>query len=194
MSTLLAEASNLLQDVGFLHVERAAELAWPTPTARVFEGSYAIVAVAAFETWDELRLGWLAAQSTLVGLVSEHIASSEPKAWEGYLVLLTPGTAGANREQVEEIRYDVSRLRKFVADAVELSELGAVRRVLAPLLPIPRGTDGLSAPLPALQLLTNELLGRGLEPDLVSALTNAFDRQEPLMEAIHDWRRGHAID
>ena len=90
-SGLLARACELLLDGEYRPVPDAASLAWPTSNARVFEDPFGVVCIAVFDTWQELDADWPDAQAAVVELLSEHVSAGEPKAWEGYLVLLTPG-------------------------------------------------------------------------------------------------------
>jgi hypothetical protein len=191
-SGLLAQASALLEGSAYRPVVEAAGLDWPTEAARVFEDPFGIVAVVVFDTWEHLSIAWPDAQATMVDLLSEHISAAQPKAWEGYLVLLTPGSAGPDRQPLEHIRYDVSRLRKFVADAIELEELGAVDRLLAPLLPLSGDSNLEVEPPPALDLVRLELVDRGFDPGAVRAMLEAFEHQTPILDALDQWRRSDA--
>jgi hypothetical protein len=189
---LLAQASETLMASGYRRVDNAPSLVWPTTTARVFEDPFGVVAVAVFDTWEHLAASWPQAQAALVELLSASIAADQAKAWEGYLVLLTLGSAGAERQQLDAIRYDVSRLRKLVADATELEELGALDRLLAPLLPLsgdPKLADEPPAPL---DLLRAELHARGFATGAVDSLLDAFEGQDSLVETLGRWRQSDA--
>src|ERR687892_417150 len=87
---LLAAASELLESGGYNSVQQAD--GW-TPHSRVFEDPYGVVAVVAYETWTDLAETWPDDQGRLVDLISAHLRRPEPKSWEGYLVLLTPGVS-----------------------------------------------------------------------------------------------------
>lgn len=191
-SGLLARASELLLDGEYRPVPDAASLPWPTSNARVFEDPFGVVGIAVFDTWQELDTDWPDAQAAVVELLSEHVSAGEPKAWEGYLVLLTPGSAGDDRRALERIRYDVSRLRKLIADGVDLEEVGALERLLAPLLPLGSGPALDRPPDPPLELLRRELESRAFEPGPVARLIDAFEQQSPLVEALDTWRRSDA--
>jgi hypothetical protein len=190
---LLAQASETLIASGYRHVDNASSFGWPTTTVRVFEDAFGVVAIAVFDTWEHLAASWPEAQAALVELLSASIAADQAKAWEGYLVLLTPGTAGAERQQLDRIRYDVSRLRKLVADATELDELGALDRLLAPLLPLAGDTGLADEPPPPLDLLRAELHARGLAAGAIDQLLAAFEEQDSLVESLDRWRRSNAL-
>jgi len=55
-----------------------------------------------------------------VNVISENIGHAEWKAWDGYLVLLTPGLAPSEEANIEAVRYDTTRLRKLVATGEDL--------------------------------------------------------------------------
>jgi hypothetical protein len=160
----------------------------------VFEDPLGVVGIVVFDTWEHLLRTWPDAQATLVELLSKHISVGQPKSWEGYLVLLTPGSAGPDRRPLEGIRYDLSRLRKMVADAIDLEELGAIERVLAPLLPLSTEADLEVEPPPAIELLRRELIDRGFDSGAVHRLLNAFEEQLPMLDALDRWRRTDAVD
>jgi hypothetical protein len=162
---------------------------WPTEAARVFEDPFSVVAVVVFETWGALVAGWQEAQTTLVELISEHVASVEAKAWDGYLVLLTPSSHGGDQEAIDAIRYDMSRARKLVAAAPELQTISDVDRVLLPLLPLV--ADGeIEPPRSAMDLLEETLVAQGINDRLVRGLLEAFAEQRPLLERVHQLRGG----
>lgn len=70
-TTLLAEASTVLEKNGYNRVEPSMDLRWPVTTARIFEDAYGIAGVLIYETWRELRDTWTSAQGTLTELISE---------------------------------------------------------------------------------------------------------------------------
>src|SRR5438128_12448349 len=88
--TLLAAAAEVLQTHGYQPARPEHLKDWTASYVRVFEDAYGIVAVVVHETWQDLVSHWIDAQAALVNLISARIGQSEPKAWEGYLVLLTP--------------------------------------------------------------------------------------------------------
>ena len=110
-------------------------------TSRVFEDPYGIVAVHVFDSWRQLTEQWPVAQGRLVELISEHLTRPEPKAWEGYLVLLTPGLLPpTQRTRLNDLRYDTHRVRKLVATGDDLATLEDVQGTLLPLSPGDRRT------------------------------------------------------
>jgi hypothetical protein len=62
---LLAQASETLIASGYRHVDTASSLGWPTTTVRVFEDPFAVIAIAVFDTWKDLRAGWPQAQAAV---------------------------------------------------------------------------------------------------------------------------------
>lgn len=152
---------------------------------RLFEDSYGIVAVLVYETWDELATSWQNAQGALVELLSNTVPNAEPKAWEGYLALLTPGTPPPRAAtKPHEIRLDIVRLRKFVAVGEELASLGGVRAALLPLLSL-ESTAGVDSGESVLELLPSMFASRGIDEEATRQLVDSFRRNEPLLESLH---------
>jgi hypothetical protein len=113
---LLAQATQVLVDNGYKSVETELPGNWSATKARIFEDPYSIVAVIVYDTWTELNERWSDAQDTLVSVISQYVSKGEAKAWEGYVVLMTPAPIGASvRTDVTRIRYDTNRVRKLVA-------------------------------------------------------------------------------
>ena len=153
---------------------------------RCFEDDVSIVGVAQFRTWSVLRDGWLDAQSVLVELLSDRLDRSDPKVWEGYLVLLTLDRPASSSE-VDEIRRDTARLRKIVATGNDLTTVSQVEEALLPVLPLTDGelrhsTDSILNRLPGL------LSSKGVDENLALRVVDAFENDRPLMEAVAEWR------
>ena len=67
-----------------------------------------------------MSAGWLQAQAALVDLISAFFHRSDAKAWEGYLVLLTPSVLPHDAAlEVTEIRRNTTHVRKLVATGDE---------------------------------------------------------------------------
>jgi hypothetical protein len=182
----LAAASTLLLDGGYKQVDaKHADNLWRASTVRLFEDAFGIVAVVVYETWRDLLSRWPDAQAALVDLISRHVSSSDAKAWEGYLALLTPGVA--SHSEVTTIRYDTTRVRKLVATGDELKLLADVERALLPLLPL-----GDERPVAeqdsALEMLPQLLKRRNVPEDAVRVIVKAFREQQPLLELLHVYR------
>jgi hypothetical protein len=192
LTQIFAAATEVMESSGF---NRVADSLVQTPAdqnLRVFEDDYCIVGVAAFETWAELSAKWMGSQETLVGLISRHLVRSEPKSWEGYLVLMTPSVVpSSSHTEAEEIRYDISHVRKILATGDDIQSIGGVEATLLPLLPlsekeIPLGQgEALEEILPA--LLADQ---HGVPDGAVRALINAFREHRSLMEALHGYLSG----
>src|SRR5712691_8733135 len=137
VTDLLAEASRLLAENGYTEAGPTLTSSWLSSNGRIFEDAYGVVGVVAYETWNDLRSGWPDAQSSLAELISERVTRADPKSWEAYLVLLTPGVPGdEDRLDPQMIRADTNRVRKLLATGDELQSLANVERVLLPLLPL----------------------------------------------------------
>lgn len=146
-----------------------------------------MVAIVVYETWDDLVARWSDAQAVLVDVISQHFSSSESKAWDGYLVLLTPSLMPSSGDgERRRIQYDTTRVRKIVASGTEIKGLVDVARVLLPLLPLDDIQIGPDQS--ALAVLPNLLASKGIPADAAKALVAAFQQQEPLVETLHKRR------
>ena len=186
-TTLLAAAWSVLENAGYRQVAPDRAGLWPAPGARVYEDPYSIDALVAYETWGDLAANWLEAQGALVELISTHFQRADAKAWEGYLVLLTPSVPPRESQLgALEIRSDTTHARKFVITGDDLRSLDDVERALLPLLPLRTG-DVEAEERSAIDLLP-ELLGRRSIPDdTVRAVIAAFLDQQPLVERLHSF-------
>jgi hypothetical protein len=158
-------------------------------SARVFEDAFGVVAVNVYETWTQLSQKWHIAQGEFVDLISDHMRRGEPKAWEGYLVLLTPGLVGEDEMlEITEIRNDTSRVRKIVASGDGLTTLEDVQSALLPLLPLPVNESVSAADSNLLALLPDLLESSGIQPRLTRAALDAFASNESILERLHSVR------
>jgi len=184
-SQLLAAVTERLASGGYNAVQTSD--AWPS-SSRVFEDVYGIVAVVAYETWTELTENWPDAQGQLVELISTHLTRPEPKAWEGYLVLLTPSEAPTGaRAEFADIRYDTNRVRKLVAAGDDLQTLDDVEQALLPLLPLEVEAQVGSGP-GLLERLPGLLAERNIELEAARAVVSAFVANESILERLHEFR------
>lgn len=185
-TNLLAAASEVLAVGGYQQiVGRFSE--WQTPTSRLFEDEYNVVAIVVFDTCEELLQAWPDLQGSLVELISRHVGKEEPKSWDGYLVLLTPGLAPSQDAEIEAVRYNTTRLRKLVATGEDLRSPTDVERVLRPLLPLGQEQAKLSQQS-ALDLLPKLLADQGIPEQTTRLLVDAFREQSPLLERLHQQR------
>lgn len=187
---ILAAASEQLTAGEYRRVD--ATVGWDLPSARLFEDKFGLVGLVVFETWTRLVEEWADAQGSLVEVISRHMTNRDPKAWDGYLVLLTPGVRGrAGNDDWMSIRYNTKRIRKFVASGEDLKSISDVRAIIAPLLPF-RATE-----------VSTELYGSVLElvPGLLAAERNipvrlgecvvrAFEDQKNMLQRLHEIRTG----
>lgn len=189
---IVAEIARLFSESEMRRIEGGRYESWP-PRAMAFENEYSIVAVWTFDSVHDLVASWSAAQDQVVRLLGTNVVNTDPKSWDGYLVL-----AAADRvperlvADVSSIRSDTRRIRKLVMTADDLprnvSDLlqitPHVRRALAPVLNLeidPR--LGRSDPLDSLaNRLPQEIGARGL----VSAVVAAYEAGESPLEALHD--------
>ncbi len=189
---LLAQAHALLERGGYKVVREAEEtLGIPSERGFLAEDKYGVVAVAVYETWKDLSAGWPETQSALVAVISREFTRAEAKAWEGYLVLLTPASLGPEaREEADRIRYDTSRIRKLVASGEDLTTLSDVDRVLLPLLPLEPAEVAMEDESSLLGSLPELLAQQGIGRDAADGVVGAFRRREPLLEALHQRLEG----
>ena len=184
VTTLSAAAARVLEDAGFKVAKPSAVSAWEAPATRVYEDAYSIVCVAVYETWAELSSRWIEDQAILVDLISNHFARTEAKAWDGYLVLLTPSVVPAtDRLDAISIQRNTLHVRKLFADGDELRSIDAVRRTLLPLLPLEE--HGALEPRNILDTLPSLLASHGIDEEAVKVAIAAFRDQRPIIAEIH---------
>ena len=85
---LAASTSEMVDAGGYVRVSDEALKGWPFSNSRLFEDRFGIVAIVIFETWEELQEEWPEAQAALSQLMSRYMGRSEPKSWDGYLILI----------------------------------------------------------------------------------------------------------
>lgn len=183
---LTAAVSKNLEEGGYTRIEASQLGAIEAARGRFYEDAFGVVSVVVYETWAELADTWTEDQARLVELMSAHMTRSDAKSWDGYLVLLCPGSAPVEDAAiVERIRYDITRVRKLIAVGEELTSLSDVERMILPLRPLePEGEfePGVST----LDLLPDLLTERGVSRADIEALIDAFREQQPLLEALHN--------
>ena len=120
-------------------------------------------------------------------MISSQVGREEAKSWDGYLVLLTPSVAPSESARLEAVRYNTTRLRKLVATGDDLQSPTDVERVLRRLLPLSPESANLS-PESALDLLPKLLADQGIPKDTTELIVDAFRKQSPLLERLHQER------
>lgn len=183
-TTLVAAAAETLQNAGFKPIPQSQLDSWAASAVRIYEDPYSIVCVAIYETWAELSARWIEDQSSLADLISRHFGRSDAKAWEGYLVLLTPSyVPDADKHLALSIQRNTFRVRKLFGDGEQLSTIGAVRRTLLPLLKLEE-YDALE-PRNALDTLQPLLAAYGIDQESIQVTIEAFRDDRPVIEALH---------
>lgn len=184
LTALSAAAKEVLEEAGFRAVEPSLASSWRATTATVYEDPYSVVLVAVYETWVQLVSGWEEDQAGLVALMSRHFGSADAKAWEGYLVLLTPSVVPADDWlQAIEIQRNTVHVRKLFAGRDHVEVPSDVRQTLLPLLPI----ENLEAlePRDVLDALPGLLDARGISPAATRAAIAAFREGHPITDRLH---------
>lgn len=153
---------------------------------RCFEDAVSIVGIVQYQSWSELRDGWIEAQSVLVDLLSQRLDRSDPKSWEGYLVLLTLDQP-TDPAQADDIRRDTTRLRKVVATGADMSEVSHVEDALLPVIPLLDGTLR-SGSGSILDRLPELLQAKHIDPNLTRRVVEAFEQDRSVLEAVSTWR------
>lgn len=184
-ATILAEAARILVAARY-HVDRdVTKLQLPSERALLAEDKYGVVAVVVFDTWADLAASWAPAQAAIVDALSSAYTRLDRKAWDGYLVMLTPALPDGTDITPQQIRYDTSRTRKLVATGDDLRSVSDVIRVLAPLLPLELDTAELGESQPLLDELPGRLAEAGIPPDIAEVAVRAFREQRPIVEQLH---------
>lgn len=185
---VLAAAASSLEGAQYQRAEIKDIEDWPTNTLELFEDKYGIVAVCVFETWSALVGGWIECQTRLGELITEHLGRGEPKAWEGYLVLLTPSVLPSDQVDIAtKIRYDTTRLRKLIAVGEQLRTVDDVGHSLLSLMPLDLEM-GLEEYDSILQTLPELLSKEGIDQGAAETVVRAFTRQESPIEQLHKYR------
>ena len=183
-TTLVAAVSEILEGAGLKAVSPSATGTWKATEARLYEDAYSVVCVAVYETWLDLWSLWADDQATLVSLISRHFSRTDAKAWDGYLVLLTPSIVpAAARHNAIEIQRNTVHVRKLFGSGDELQTVDAVRRTLLPLLPI-EGEQALQ-PRNVLDSLPSVLARHGVDEDASRVAIAAFREQRSIIAEIH---------
>jgi hypothetical protein len=186
-TNLIVASSSVLEAGGYQPIRNGFP-EWNTTTTRLFEDKYNVVGIAVFTSSAELLRSWADLQASLVDVISRNVGQTESKAWDGYLVLLTTGIAPSSDAEIEELRYDTTRLRKLVATGEDLTTAGDVERLLRSLLPL-QTVHGMIEQSTALDLLPEILAEQGINAQTTVALVKSFVEQESLMDALHrQWR------
>jgi hypothetical protein len=185
---IIAAASDVLARGGFHRIPESSLGAKVSRNTRFFEDPYSVAEVVVYETWSDLVSSWTDAQASLVELISKYVISSESKAWDGYLVLLTPSVLPtAAFEQANLIRNNMTRVRKLLATGDDLKGTSEVERVLMPLLPLSNEAIRSVEEIRALDSLPAILGKRGIDIESVRVLIRSFLEQQPLLERLHNY-------
>jgi hypothetical protein len=183
---LLAAASQLLASNGYVGAAIPSADSAQAYASRVFEDRYGIVAICVFDSWALLVQDWPVAQGQLVGLMSETLRRPEPKAWEGYLVLMTPGLMPlGDRTVINRMRADTNRVRKLVAAGDELGTLEEIRTFLLPLIPLVMD-ESVSGQGDLLESLPELLQEQGVLPQITQIALEAFAENASIFQRLHE--------
>ena len=86
---ILAAADRVLVSSGYRRLPETLETE-EALDGRAYEDVYGLVLVSVFDFVQNLMDNWHESQGSLVSLMTRFISAQEAKAWDGYLVLLTP--------------------------------------------------------------------------------------------------------
>lgn len=185
--TLLAEAGRVLEEADYrVERETGRVLSLPPDRALIAEDKYGVVVVVVYDTWRDLSHHWRDAQSAVVEALSARFLKLDPKAWEGYLLLLTSAFAVDGDSTVHDIRYDTSRIRKIVATGDDLQSLADVERALLPVLPLDPHIPSADEARSPLDELPRQLEEAGIQRELAEAALAAFRDRRPIVQALHE--------
>jgi len=184
---LIAVASSVLEAGGY-QIIREGFPEWNTTSTRLFEDKYNVVGIAVFTTISDLLSSWADLQGALVDAISRHVGQVEGKSWDGYLVLLTTSISPSSDVEIEDLRYNTTRLRKLVATGEDISSAQDVERLLRSLLPL-RSEHGSIGVGSILDLLPGLLAEQEINKKTTEILVKSFIEHGPLMEELHRHRR-----
>ena len=183
-SSILAAATSMLTRNGYQQVATRFR-GFEGSTARIFEDEFAIVGLVVFETVSELLRSWTDLQGSLVQVISQYVGIDESKAWDGYLVLLSPSTSTVDGDQLEAIRYDTTRVRKIVSTGREMNSTQDVERVLSGLVPLTTTGARSGMASSALDVLPAILENKGIPAGATKLVIDAFRDHAPMLEHLH---------
>src|SRR5437773_585457 len=174
---LLAAAGELLSNGGYREVSSERLELFRPDKARVYEDLYAVVCLVVFPTWTELSSKWEDIQADFVELLSKYLVRADAKAWDAYLVLLTPAMALEQWHEAEEIRQDTTRVRKLVGTGEDMRSLGDVGTLVSSLLPISSVQGVTDKTQTVWSLVYQTLEKKGVRQDTVQSLVRAYEEQ-----------------
>jgi hypothetical protein len=181
---MLATAGELLKTGGYKEVRGDRLGPLQSDKARVYEDTYAIVCVAVFSTWLDLKSRWTDVQADFVELLSKYLLRADAKTWDAYLVLLTPAMALNQLYETQEIRQDTTRVRKLVGTGEDIRSLNDVQTLVSSLLPI-RSAQAISDKTETVWSLVYQALEKkGIRRDTIESLVGAYKEQRNVMEAL----------
>lgn len=160
--------------------------------SNVYEDSLCFVAVSLFSDVDALIRDWQSAQEELTSLLQRYPAHIGAKAWDGYLVLVTPDRLSSlTVAEITAIRSNTKRLRKLVLcdedtiDSDRKSDLIArIARGLSPVLPLTLPTK--RHYVNPLGSLADRLKVAGLTSGQIASVVDAYNSGMPIMSALHE--------
>lgn len=186
-STILAECENCLMTGGYRVARDLPDVPLPKRYYLFAEDPFGIVGLVVYEMLRDLLISWPEAQSAIAELLTRTLGQTDPKRWEGYLVLITSAPAGPeHRAELDKIRYDTSRLRKLVITGDELTVVSDIKRALMRLLPLDIEQQHIEIGS-MLDYLPGLLAKRGIDEEAVHVLIDAFIEQQPLVPRLHEY-------
>lgn len=187
---ILGEAERILSDNGYRVERQLNGIELPIARSLIAEDLYGFIVLVIYETWGDLETNWTNAQGAVVNFLSKILPRTEPKIWEAYLLLVSPlPSTESIRHKAEEIRHDVSRLRKLVVTGDDLKEVDDVGRILRPLLPLEEQTMDLGEG-DLLDLLPELFAQLDVDRGAAQAIVNAYRNDEPLLERLYRYQEG----
>jgi hypothetical protein len=187
-TTILRHAIDQLARAGYATATIDSDEALPERSA-LAEDPFGIALIAVYETWSDLAEKWLDAQGYLVRRITESLSSANPKAWDGYLLLLTPAYSESVRAE-DEIRYDTTRVRKLVGTGDTVRALVDLDTVLLPLLPLDDRDLSEGNDRPFRERLFVLLCAEQIRTDVARSILDSFEAHESgvlekLVEVLH---------
>lgn len=186
---LLAAAREVLIKNAFAEVKNHRLPEFDSSFCCIFEDAFSLVTIVYFNTWGDLVRGWKDAQASFVELISRHISREDRKSWEGYLLLWTTDLVPTtDTDKVQQIEYNTGRVRKLVSTGENLPQVADVAKVLLPLLPILPESFGKASNESVLARIPSLLQSEQLSQEKLQAVIDAFDKNESILETIHNFR------
>ena len=184
---IIGHASRTLKENGYRVVNAEEHSVSLGESALLAEDEYVIVAVKVLDTVGELIARWADVQSEFVAYLDDCLSQADPKVWECYLLLLSPGTPTESQiSRIERIRLNTNRVRKLVVAGSALQTIQDVTEAMSPILPL-KNLASLTEQGSGLKNLPTLLARYGADSGSVRVIVEAFEKEKSLFKELNEY-------